>query len=48
MKWEAPSGTLDCNTESQDQEWGKFIYEVSSFSHGKYYRNDLSDGDKCW
>ncbi len=26
----------------------RLIYEVSSFSHGKGYRNDLSDADKCW
>ncbi len=24
------------------------IYEVSSFSHGKRYRNDLLDADECW
>ncbi len=24
------------------------VYEVSSFNHGKRYRNDFSDADKCW
>ncbi len=40
--------TQNMHITSQDHYRSRPIYEVSSFSHGKCYRNDLSDANKCW
>ncbi len=46
-----PAPVHGLNTKGCDPETiccPKHVYEVSSFSHGKRYHNDLSDADKCW